>query len=110
MSDPRTIAVHDGRQVSAARIMADLTVAQLAANAGLTTRTISRLEVGGPIQIAGKKRHGHVSNAVWQQIIDALARHGVELLFEGEDHGAGVRWIKPRGLRTTPTHNQTSIR
>jgi hypothetical protein len=33
------------------------------------------------------------------KIVAALKRHGVELLPETEDHGAGVRWILPRAQR-----------
>jgi hypothetical protein len=44
-------------------------------------------------------RHGHVSGDVWAKIVAALKRHGVELLPEAAEHGAGVRWILPRGRR-----------
>jgi hypothetical protein len=40
-----------------------------------------------------------VSDVVWAKIVAALKRHGVELLPETEDHGAGVRWILPRSQR-----------
>jgi hypothetical protein len=76
-------------------------VVELAKAAGVTTRTINRLEIGGVTQIAPKKRHGHVSHYVWNKVVDALARHGVELVPEGEDHGSGARWIKPRISRIT---------
>ena len=69
--------VFDGRQLSAARALAELTVIELAKAAGVTTRTINRLEIGGVTQIAPKKRHGHVSHYVWNKVVDALARHGV---------------------------------
>jgi hypothetical protein len=39
--------------------------------------------------IAKKLRHGHVSE-VWAKLVGALARHGVELLPETDEHGAGV--------------------
>ena len=69
--------VFDGRQLTAARALAELTVIELAQAAGVTTRTINRLEIGGVTQTAPKKRHGHVSHYVWNKVVDALARHGV---------------------------------
>ena len=77
----------DGRQLTAARALAGLTTEDLAAAAGVTKRTISRLEVGGVILVSEKKRHGHVSKEVRDKITDALTRHGVELLPEGDCHG-----------------------
>jgi hypothetical protein len=58
--------------------------------------TVHRLEIGGEMHISEKRRHGHVSREVWDRIVAALQRHGVELLPETKDHGAGVRWILPR--------------
>jgi transcriptional regulator with XRE-family HTH domain len=89
----------DGRQLTAARALAELTVAELAALAGVTSRTLHRLEIGGATPIAAKLRHGHVSQAVLDRIIAALAQHGVELMFESDDVGAGARWVKPRAKR-----------
>jgi hypothetical protein len=45
-------------------------------------RTINRIEISGLVHVAPKKRHGHVSQDVWEKIIGALARHGVELVPE----------------------------
>jgi transcriptional regulator with XRE-family HTH domain len=89
----------DGRQVTAARALADLTIIELAEAAGVTKRTVQRLEIGGELHIAKKLRHGHVSGEVWAKIVTALKRHGVELLPETDEHGAGVRWILPRAQR-----------
>lgn len=89
----------DGRQLTAARALAELTVADLADAAGVTPRTIHRLEIGGVIQVADKRRHGHVSREVWDKIVGALARHGVELLSESKGRGAGVRWSTGRSVR-----------
>ena len=100
MPGPRhTIAVHDGRQISAARVLAGLTVADLAKAAGTTTRTISRLEVGGAVHVAASKRHGHVEQSLWQRIVRALEDHGVELVPENGERGAGTRWVRPRAKR-----------
>jgi hypothetical protein len=84
-----------GRQIAAARALANINTMELAAAAGVTARTIGRLEVDGPIDISPKRRHGHVSRATFDKIKDALARHGVELLTECDNHGAGVRWRQP---------------
>lgn len=91
----------DGRQITAARALAELTVAALADTAGVTARTINRIEISGLVRVAPKKRHGHVSQDVWDKIIGALARHGVELVPESA-HGAGARWIEPRARRPRP--------
>lgn len=72
---------------------------ELAEAADVTGRTIHRLEIGGATHIAAKKRHGHVSRAIWNKIVEALASRGVELVPEDEDHGSGARWIKPRFRR-----------
>jgi transcriptional regulator with XRE-family HTH domain len=90
--------VFDGRQLTAARALAELTVIELAQAAGVTTRTINRLEIGGVTQTAPKKRHGHVSHYVWNKIVEALARLGVELVLEGEDYGSG----RAQPTRLTP--------
>jgi hypothetical protein len=67
--------------------------------AGLTPRTVNRLEVGGEPHFAKKLRHEHVSAEVWTKIVAALKRHGVDLLPETDEHGAGVRWLLPRTQR-----------
>jgi hypothetical protein len=90
----------DGRQLTAARALAELTVIELAAAAGVTPRTTHRLEIGGVIDVADKRRHGHVSKDVWDRIVGALEQYGVELVPESGDQGAGARWIQPRGTRT----------
>jgi len=94
--------VFDGRQLTAARALAGLTVIELAEAADVAARTIHRLEVGGTVQVADKLRHGHVSRDVWDKIVEALARLGVELVPEDGDRGAGARWILPRGRRPVP--------
>src|SRR5262249_19522151 len=77
----------------------ELSMLDLAEAANVTGRTIHRLEIGGAVHVAPKKRHGHVSRDVWNRILEALARRGVELVPEGEDHGSGARWINPRASR-----------
>jgi|SRR5262249_43489153 len=94
------ITTHDGKQLTAARALADLGIRELAAAAEITPRTLHRLEMGGFIHVSEKKRHGHVQRAVWERIIAALATAGVELLAEGGSFGAGVRWKEPRERRS----------
>ena len=90
---------HDGKQLAAARALAGLGIRELAAAAGITPRTLHRLEMGGTIHVSEKKRHGCVQRAVWEQIIAALATAGIELLPQGASFGSGVRWTAPRERR-----------
>ena len=93
------ITTHDGKQLTAARALASLGIRELADAANIAPRTLHRLETSGVIHISEKKRHGHVQRAVWERIMAAFARAGVELLAEGGSHGAGVRWTAPRERR-----------
>jgi hypothetical protein len=97
----------DGRQLTAARALAEITVAELATAAGVTPRTIHRLEIGGVIHVAEKRRHGHVSQLVCDRIVGALEEHGVELLPESGERGAGARWMRPRACRCRLTGGQS---
>ena len=94
------IEVWDGRQVTAARALAGLTIIELALKATTTKRVISDIEVGGLIRVSPNRRHGHVSADVWDRIVDALRNAGVELLPESGTHGSGARWILPRRKRS----------
>src|SRR5215472_13692076 len=80
----------DGRQLTAARALAELNLNELGEAAGVTARTVHRLEIGGEQHIAQKRRHGHVSNYVWEKIVVALKHHGVELLPETHEHRRAV--------------------
>jgi hypothetical protein len=80
--------------------LADLTITELAEAAVVSKRTAHRLEIGGELLIPKKLRHGRVSGVVWAKIVGALKRHGVELLPEIDEHGAGVRWLLPRAQRS----------
>jgi transcriptional regulator with XRE-family HTH domain len=91
--------IFEGRQLTAARALAEMTIAELAEAAQVTVRTLHRLEIGGAVPIAPKRRHGHVSQVVFDKIMAALAQRGIELLPEGEAHGSGVRWIRRRAER-----------
>jgi hypothetical protein len=53
----------DGRQLMAARALAEVTVAEPAKAAGVTARTINRFEVGGRIEVA-PKRWGPLSKRI----------------------------------------------
>jgi len=92
----------DGRQITAARALAGLTVAELAERANVTPRTVHRIEIGGPFSVAPSRRHGHVSADVWDRIVEALGKAGVELLPEHGSHGGGARWVQPRTEREKP--------
>jgi transcriptional regulator with XRE-family HTH domain len=89
----------DGRQIAAARALANISIKELAKAAGVTPRTIGRLEIAGTIDISPKLRHGHVSRATFDKIAAALAQRGIELVPEREGYGSGVRWIMPRAER-----------
>ena len=80
-------------------MLAGLGIRELVTAAGVTPRTLHRLETSGVIHVSEKKRHGHVQRAVWERIMAALAEAGVELLAEGGSFGADVRWIAPRNRR-----------
>ena len=90
----------DGRQLTAGRALAELTVIELAKAAGVTTRTVNRLEVGGVLHVSEKIRHGHVSRQVWNKIMDALTMYDVVLLPEGGSHGG--RRALDAGARKSP--------
>jgi hypothetical protein len=79
--------------------LAGLSIRALAAAAGITPRTLHRLEKGGVIHVSEKKRHGCVQRVVWERVTDAIEAVGVELLSQGTSFGAGVRWKAPRQRR-----------
>ena len=104
------MSVFDGRQIAAARALANVGAKELAEAASVTPRTIGRLETDDAIAVAPKRRHGHVTKSTFDKTINALAERGVELLPEREGHGAGVRWMQRRRylspvLRLTPTRD-----
>ena len=78
-----------GRQITAARALAGLTIVELANEAGVTERTIRRIEyepkTDEPKSTRGKVvalyglAHNAITRKVWDKVIEALARHGVEL-------------------------------
>ena len=83
-----------GQQLKAARVLAALTIAQLADAAVVTIRTVHRLEIGGVINVSSGRREGHVSLSVWSRIVDTLFAAGVELHQPTEQRGPGVSWRK----------------
>jgi transcriptional regulator with XRE-family HTH domain len=91
--------VFHGRQIAAARALANISTKELAEAAGVTARTIGRLEVDAAILVSARRRHGHVAKATLDKIVAALANYGVELAPESDSHGAGARWIVPRERR-----------
>ena len=91
--------VIDGRAIAAARALANVGAKELAKDAGVTERTVGRLEVDAAILISPRRRHGHVARDTFDKIVTALRQRGVELVDEVEGHGAGVRWVHPRAKR-----------
>jgi hypothetical protein len=91
--------IFDGRQITAARALADITTVALARKAGVSSRAIHRLEVAGEFQVSERRSRGDVGPEVWSKIVAALQDEGVELLPQGTSHGSGVRWSRPRSLR-----------
>ena len=83
-----------GRQITAARALAGLTIRDLATGARTTPRMIAKIETGGPVRVSAKRRHGHVSDDLWQRVLAALAAAGVELIEESDGRGGGARWAK----------------
>jgi len=93
------VRILDGRLIAAGRALANVSVIELAKVAAVTPRTISRLEVDAAVLISPKRRHGHIAKLTLDRVIGALRQRGVELLPEGDGHGAGVRWMLPRDRR-----------
>ena len=91
--------VFDGRQIAAARALANVSAIDLARVAGVTPRTIARAEDDAVIAVSAKRRHGHMTRSTLDRIIAALTERGVELVDETESTGSGVRWKHPRGRR-----------
>jgi hypothetical protein len=89
----------EGRQITAARALAQLNLLELAREARVTPRTAHRLENAGVLRVSERRRHGFVSRQTWDRLTGALARNGVELLPETHRTGGGARWIRPRSLR-----------
>ena len=96
------VEVFEGRQLAAARTLAGLTVRDLAALAKVNKATIVALEKRSAIEVTSRLRHGYTSGQLWERVTTALAEHGVVMVQETEDHGAGVRWTRPRAGRHTP--------
>lgn len=91
MADSDDLQRWPGRLIAAGRALAGLTVRDLAAAAGVTPRTIVRIEAMDVVLVSPVHRHGAVSAETWDKITGALARD-VELLPARGGHGAGVRF------------------
>jgi DNA-binding XRE family transcriptional regulator len=89
----------DGRQLTAARALARLTVRQMADLASTTKRVICELETRGAFSITETRKKGAVTRALWERIVAVLADAGVEIVAEGRGHGSGARWRQPREAR-----------
>jgi len=82
-----------GRQITAARALAGLTIRELADAAGVTERTVRRIESAETITVAERLTHGAISLTTWEKIVAAIQEQGVELVAAAHKHGAGVRWL-----------------
>jgi transcriptional regulator with XRE-family HTH domain len=82
-----------GRQITAARALAGLTIIDLAKAAGVTERTIRRIEAAETIAIADRLTHGAFSLFTWEKVVSTLFAHGVELIPASGTRGPGVRWL-----------------
>lgn len=83
-----------GRQITAARALAGLTITDLAAVARVTERTIRRIEAAETVMIAERLTHGAISRATWEKVVSALLDQGVELMAPTGIRGGGVRWSR----------------
>ncbi|MGO4683365.1 helix-turn-helix transcriptional regulator [Hyphomicrobium sp. 2TAF46] len=84
-----------GKQITAARALAGLTIIELANAAGVTERTIRRIEAAETITVSERMTHGAISLTTWEKVVGGLLDHGVELLHAAGSHGGGVRWVRP---------------
>lgn len=83
-----------GRQVAAARALAGLTITELASEAGVTERTIRRIEAAETITLAERLTQGAFSLSTWEKVVSALLDHGVELMPPSGARGGGARWMR----------------
>lgn len=88
------MSIWHGRQVAAARALAGLTITELASEAGVTERTIRRIEAAETIMIAERLTHGAFSLSTWEKVVSALLDHSVELIPPSDTRGAGARWVR----------------
>ena len=86
--------IFHGRQIAAARALANMSIEDLKKAAGVTKRTVHRIETSGEVRVSVGRRHGYVSKDIWDRLIRALRDAGVELISEGDAHGAGARWTR----------------
>lgn len=93
------VEVFDGRQLAAARALAGITVRELAVLAQTTKNVVSEIESSQVVYVSPRRRHGCVSRDLWERIVRALAKRGVELVQESDGKGASVRYALPRAHR-----------
>ena len=85
-----------GRALAAARVMAGMSVRELADKAGVNKSTIADLEGRDEFGVTLERRHGYVWTYTWEKIVTALRSAGVEFVPGNDLHGDGVRWTVPR--------------
>jgi hypothetical protein len=93
------MSTFDGRQITAARALAELTVAELAEAAGVAVSLCIASKSGASCTLPTNAATGMSGVRCGIRSSPRLNRHGVELLPETAEHGAGVRWRVPRAQR-----------
>lgn len=89
---PTDIEVWDGRLIAAARALIGMTSRELAARAGVSSKTVVRLEGDDHVQVSPTHRHGCTSRETWLKIVGVLETEGVELFQrDTSSKGPGVR-------------------
>ncbi len=93
MAKPKDdIEVWDGRLIAAARALIGMTSRDLAKAAGVSTKTIVRIEGDDHVMVSPTHRHGCTSRETWRKIVAILEAEGVELFQQdGKGVGPGVR-------------------
>ena len=84
--------VWDGRLIAAGRALCGLSSRDLAREAGVSSRTVVRIEGDTEVHVSPRQRHGCVSAETWAKIVGVLNSHGIELIAASGGAGPGVRW------------------
>lgn len=91
MAKPKDdIEVWDGRLIAAARALIGMTSRELAKAAGVSTKTIVRIEGDDHVMISPTHRHGCTSRETWTKVLAAIEEKGVELVPAKSGKGPGV--------------------
>jgi hypothetical protein len=86
--------VWDGRVIAAGRALCSLSSKELARLAGVSSKTVVKIEADPEVFVSPRQRHGCVSEATWVKLVGVLADHGIEVLSGKDGRGFGARQIK----------------